>query len=38
MSFVPENNALYRITTALDNDMVLDASQKEGKINDLILY
>lgn len=38
MSFNPDNNALYRISSALDNGMVLDASQKEGCINQLILY
>jgi len=38
MAFVTDNNALYRITSALDKSMVLDASQKEGQINDLILY
>jgi hypothetical protein len=38
MSFVPDNNALYRISTALDKNMVLDASQNEGQLNQLILY
>jgi hypothetical protein len=38
MAFVPDNNGLYKITTALDKDMVLDASQKEGCLNQLILY
>ena len=38
MSFVPDNNALYRITTGLNKGMVLDASQKEGHVNELILY
>ena len=38
MAFVTDNNALYRLPSALDKNMVLDASQKEGQINDLILY
>lgn len=38
MSFVADNNALYRIVTALDQNMGLDASQKEGHVNELILY
>ncbi len=38
MSFIPDNKALYRITSGLDKSMVIDASQKEGHINELILY
>ena len=29
MSFVPDDKALYKIVTALDNNMVLDASQRD---------
>lgn len=38
MAFQPDNNSLYKISTALDRKMVLDACQDEGQLNQLILY
>lgn len=38
MSFVPQNNCLYKITTGLDSDMVLDVSQNQASLNSMIIY
>lgn len=38
MTFVPQDNVLYRITTGLDSDMVLDVSQAQNALNQIILY
>jgi hypothetical protein len=38
MPFVHDNNSLYKISSALDKNMCLDASQQESHLNELILY
>ena len=38
MAFVPQDNVLYRLTSGLDSDMVLDVSQNAHTMNHMILY
>jgi hypothetical protein len=38
MQFIPQENVLYRISTALDPDMVLDVSQDAKNLNKMIIY
>jgi hypothetical protein len=38
MSFVPQENVLYKFTSGLDDDMVLDVSGNPKSLNTMILY
>jgi hypothetical protein len=38
MSFIPQENVLYRFISALDKDMVLDVSGNQQTANSVILY
>lgn len=38
MAFVAQDNLLYKFTTALDDDLVLDCSQSQQALNQLILW
>lgn len=38
MTFVPQDNCLYRFISGLDSDMVLDVSQNPQAMNSIILY
>ena len=38
MTFVPQDNCLYRLISGLDDDMVLDVSQNPQSMNAIILY
>lgn len=38
MTFVPQDTFLYRITSGLDQDMVLDISQNHEQLNTAIVY
>jgi len=38
MTFVPQDNVLYRLITGLDSDLVLDVSQNAQSMNSMIIY
>ena len=38
MQFVPQENVLYKIVTALDEGMVLDISQNKTELNKAIIW
>jgi hypothetical protein len=38
MSFVPQQNVLYRFVSGLDSDFVLDVSQNKAALGNLIVY